>query len=229
MEREQPTGDVSAYPALRRFVRRQTVTEHCDLCGREVPEGHDHLIEPVTRQISCSCGPCAVLFSAQADMRYRRIPRDVRVLSDFQLTDMQWEALRLPIELAFFFHGSPQGKTMAFYPGPAGVTESMLSLEAWNEIVAVNPILARMQPDVEALMVDRTKYAKQQGPAEYYLLPIDECFRLVGIIRANWRGFFGGKEVWEEIDGFFESMRRRGGSAAPRGSAAMARTGDAHA
>jgi hypothetical protein len=37
-------------------------------------------------------------------------------------------------------------------------------------------------------------------------MPIDECYRLVGLIRLNWRGLSGGSEVWEEVDKFFEQL-----------------------
>ena len=35
--------------------------------------------------------------------------------------------------------------------------------------------------------------------AQYYIVPIDECYRLVGLIRMHWRGLSGGTEVWKEI------------------------------
>jgi hypothetical protein len=45
--------------------------------------------------------------------------------------------------------------------------------------------------------------------AEYYIAPIDECYRLVGIVRAGWRGLSGGTEVWKEIKTFFEALKSR--------------------
>jgi hypothetical protein len=44
--------------------------------------------------------------------------------------------------------------------------------------------------------------------AEYYIVPIDQCFKLVGLIRSNWRGFSGGTEVWQKIGGFFADLKR---------------------
>jgi hypothetical protein len=61
-----------------------------------------------------------------------------------------------------------------------------------------------MASDVEALLVNRLNQ-----PHEYFILPIDECYRLIGLIRTQWRGFSGGKEVWEAISGFFTSLRNR--------------------
>ena len=41
------------------------------------------------------------------------------------------------------------------------------------------------------------------------MLPIDECYKLVGLIRSNWRGLSGGTEVWQQIGGFFEGLKQR--------------------
>ncbi len=60
-------------------------------------------------------------------------------------------------------------------------------LEAWQEFGANNPSW-KGEPDVEALMVNRISDAR-----EFYRVPIDECYKLVGLIRANWRSLGGGK------------------------------------
>ncbi len=174
------------------------------MCSAELPPDHQHLVEPSSRQLICACQPCAILFSGDAEMKYRRVPRRIRYLSDFQLTDAQWESLMLPISMAFFFHSTPAGKIVALYPSPAGATESLLDLESWSEIVEGNAILKKMEPDVEALLVNRVGSAR-----EYYLVPIDECYKLVGLIRARWRGLSGGTEVWTEIKGFFDELKER--------------------
>lgn len=193
----------SAIGLLRRFVRpRVSAAERCDLCGAELSAEHSHLFEPPTRQLFCSCEACAILFSGQAETKYRRVPRRVRYLADFRLADARWESLMLPIGMAFFFHSSPAGKMLALYPSPAGATESLLDLSAWAEVVEENPVLHELEPDVEALLVNRVK-----GAADYYLAPIDECFKLVGLIRAGWRGLSGGTEVWREIEGFFAELK----------------------
>ncbi len=96
---------------------------------------------------------------------------------------------------------------VALYPSPAGAVESLLSLDAWNEIVQENPALSQLQPDIEALLVNRVGHAHELASAEYYIAPIDECYRLVGLIRANWKGLSGGSEVWMEIGRFFSELR----------------------
>ena len=118
------------------------------MCSQELVPEHDHLVEPLNRKLICACGACAILFDGQSGAKYKRVPRDVVFLRDFQLTDAQWDGLMVPIEMAFFFHSTPHGKMIALYPSPAGPTESLLSLDTWTDIVEANPILGEMQADV---------------------------------------------------------------------------------
>ena len=104
--------------------------------------------------------------------------------------------------MAFLFHSSPHGGPIAIYPGPAGATESLLSPAVWSRLAGANPILAQMRPDVEALLVNRTK-----GGKEYFLVSIDHCYALIGLIRTRWRGFAGGSEAWDAIAEFFAKLR----------------------
>ncbi len=189
---------------LRQFTRRRPATERCELCSAELSPDHQHLLEPTARQILCSCDGCAVLFCGQSGAHYLRVPRRIRCLSDFQMTDLQWEALMIPINLAFFYRDTAAAKMMAMYPSPAGAIESLLSLEAWTEIAAEHPALQKMEPDVESFLVNRVG-----ASAEYYIVPIDECYRLVGLIRMHWRGLSGGVDVWKEIHRFFADLQSR--------------------
>lgn len=199
--------------SLRRFIRERPAAERCELCSAEVGAEHQHLVEPITRKLACACDACAILFSGQSGSKYRRVPRRILSLTDFRMTDAQWDSLLVPINMAFFFYSEPQQKVVALYPSPAGPTESLLPLDSWQDIVAENSILSRMEPDVEALLVSRVDRSHGRSTAEYYLAPIDECFKLVGLIRANWRGLSGGTEVWEAIARFFESLKKRSSSA----------------
>ena len=98
---------------------------------------------------------------------------------------------------------------VAFYPSPAGATESLLPLETWQDIEDANPVIKEMESDVEALLVNRVGHARGFAAPEYYVLPIDECYKLVGLIRAHWKGLSGGTEVWQEIGKFFDSLKQR--------------------
>ena len=186
------------------MIPQRKPSEQCDLCSAPVAAEHDHLVEPATRKINCACPACALLFSGQAGTKYKRVPREGRLLADFRITDAQWDGLLVPISMAFFFFSTPANKMVALYPSPAGPTESLLTLDTWEEIAQENPVLKQLQPDVEALLVNRVRDAR-----EYYLAPIDECYKLVGLIRVHWRGLSGGVEVWREINAFFEALRKK--------------------
>lgn len=203
------SGADSGFTALRQFARRQRTAQHCDLCGVQLLQEHPHLIEIARRKLLCSCDACAVLFSGQSGPKYKRVPRRVIFLSDFRLTDAQWDALMIPINMAFFFKAGSEDKISLLYPSPAGATESFLPLEAWDNIVRENPALGEMESDVEALLVNRLGRPRDAAPDEYYLLPIDECYKLVGIIRTHWRGLSGGTEVWQELGNFFSALKSR--------------------
>ncbi len=149
-----------------------------------------------------------MLFPAHAAGRYRLVPDRVVLLPEFELADELWNELLIPVNMAFFQKSSVAGRAVAFYPGAAGAIESQLPLEAWERIVATDLALAGLDTDVEALLANRT------GPIhEYYIVPIDECYRLAGLIRARWRGFSGGTEVWKEITAFFDGLRVRAAKA----------------
>jgi hypothetical protein len=163
--------------------------------------------ELAQRRIVCSCEACALLFTGRAGAKYRRIPWPARLLANFKMTDAEWDALMIPINLAFFFSNSLENRVSAFYPSPAGATESLLPLSAWNQILDGNPHLNSMEPDVEALLVNRVGQVRADVPAEYYIVPIDACYKLVGLIRLHWKGFSGGTEVWQEIGAFFARLR----------------------
>jgi len=208
MSMERPEF-ATPFGALRQFVRRKRPKEVCELCSQELGPEHAHLLELVKHKLLCSCEGCALLFSSQRNARYKRVPRRIQLLRDFQMSDAEWEGLLIPINMAFFFKSSLQSTVTALYPSPAGATESLLTLDTWSDIVGNNPVLSEMESDVEALLVNRVAHAHRAGPGEYYLLPVDECYRLVGIIRSHWRGLSGGTEVWQEIAKFFDQLKAR--------------------
>jgi hypothetical protein len=197
--------------ALQRMARRaarerEEALERCDLCGAPIASEHRHLLDLRAHELMCACRACAVLFdrSAAGVGHYRLVPdRRVR-LDDFALDDATWADLRLPVDLAFFVHDAEQGRVRAYYPGPMGATESLLALEAWQELEAANPLLSTLEPDVEALLVDR-----RRGSRRELLVPIEDCFALVGLIRMHWKGLTGGRDVWDEVNGFFDRLDRR--------------------
>jgi len=199
----------NAFDALRQFARKRRPVVRCELCSLELTYDHPHLIELAARKLACACDACALLFDGRLGGKYKRVPRRVQSLNNFHLTDGQWEGLMIPINMAFFFTSSIQNRVVALYPSPAGAVESLLSLEAWQDILWENPALGRMAADVEALLVNRVGQSHVSTAAEYYIVPIDECYRLVALIRMHWRGLSGGTEVWQEIGRFFAELKDR--------------------
>lgn len=180
--------------------------EQCELCGLPIPSEHRHLLDLDQRSLLCVCRACSTLFDrASAGGGHYRLVGDRRLrLADFELADDAWERLRIPVDIAFFFHNSSLGRVVAFYPSPMGATESRLELEAWDELVQANPVLTQLEPDVEALLVNRARGARSQ-----WLVPVEDCYRLVATIRTGWRGFTGGREVWLAMDRFFAELDAR--------------------
>jgi hypothetical protein len=192
----------SVFDVLGGFARRRAPTERCDLCGVSLPARHPHLLSLSDSGIVCGCDPCATLFAHRdGARRFLRIPRDAHRVDGLVVDDAAWAALRLPIDLAFFVRGLPDGRMTAYYPSPAGCIESQLELEAWSGIEGANPVVAKMSRGVEALLADRTR-----GQRRYWVTPIDQCYRLAGMIRISWRGFSGGEEVWRKVDEFFRAL-----------------------
>jgi hypothetical protein len=177
---------------------------------------HEHLVEPAKRRLVCACQACAILFSGQEGQRYKRAPSRIRVLPDFQLTDAQWDSLLVPINMAFFLKTGSPARVAAVYPSPAGATESLLPLETWEQIVAENADLQSMEADVEALLVNRLGAGRGFPVNQYFLLPIDQCFKLVGLVRRHWRGLSGGQELWQALEQYFAALTERAGFAGER-------------
>ena len=209
MDLNSPTRSDHPLGSLRQFVRRKRATEVCELCSQALDAEHPHLLDVQSRKLLCSCDGCALLFSSQRNAPYRRVPRQTKKLSGFQMSDDEWDALLIPINMAFFIRSTLSGGVAALYPSPAGATESLLPKDGWARIVESNPVLNEMEPDVEALLVNRLLYSQGTGAAEYFISPIDECYRLTGLIRLHWRGLSGGAEVWQEINGFFQQMNSK--------------------
>jgi hypothetical protein len=180
--------------------------ERCELCAEPIAPEHRHVLDLTERRPLCVCRACSILFDRDGagGGHYRLIPDRCRLVEDFDLDDAFWLALHIPVDMAFFFESSVAGRVVAFYPSPLGATESLLELDAWTDLVERNPILETLEPDVEALLVNRAR-----GERQHWLLPVDRCYELVGLIRQRWRGFTGGNEVWETIDGFFADLGRR--------------------
>jgi hypothetical protein len=175
-------------------------TEHCDLCKTTVPPDHRHMLNTYERQIVCVCESCWALRSGDSEFR----PTGSRTLwlEDFQLPEEIWAQFRIPIGLAFFMQSSVTDCVVALYPSPAGATESELHFETWSRLAAMNPVLGDLEPDAEALIVNR-----MADPPMFAIAPIDRCYMLVGLVKASWEGISGGSGVEKAIERYFDELR----------------------
>jgi Family of unknown function (DUF5947) len=207
---------------------RQAPEEKCEFCATTVAAEHGHVADLETSTLMCACRACYLLFThsgagqtwqqdPQAGQekrmgraRYRAIPDRYRSDPGHPLTLAEWDALEIPVGLAFFLRSSAGGEggdTTAFYPSPAGATECRLDLDAWGRIAAGHPLMAAAEPDVEAILISRGE--RDQPGVETFLVPIDACYELAGRMRLEWRGFDGGAEARQSITAFLERVRER--------------------
>jgi hypothetical protein len=199
---------------LRRFVGgaasppppTDPQVQKCEMCAEPIGEWHGHVVDVEGRGLMCTCRPCALLFTKEgaAGGRFKAVPERYRYAADVPLAEATWDSIGIPVAMAFFFTNSKLKQTMAFYPSPAGATESLLSLEAWSDLLAATPTLADLLPDVEGLLVHRG-----ESGFECFAIPIDACYELVGLVRMHWKGFDGGEEAWTAIHEFFDGLRER--------------------
>ncbi|HEY0486478.1 MAG TPA: DUF5947 family protein [Mycobacteriales bacterium] len=205
-----PFTGLAGLERLVRPVPKVVPGERCEMCGEAVPDEHSHVADIENRSVLCACRACYLLFTQRgaAGGRYRAIPDRYRHDPAPHLTDRQWDELQIPVRLAFFFHNSTLASDVCFYPGPGGAMESELPLDSWATILADNPEFSDLAPDVEALLVQRAP-REDGGGFEFFGVPIDACYELVGLVRMNWKGFDGGQEAWRAINGFFDRLRER--------------------
>jgi hypothetical protein len=192
--------------------------ERCEMCSETISDEHQHVVNVAGRQLMCVCRACYLLFTDNnAELRYRAVPDRYLAFPGFALDRRTWEALQIPVGVAFFFTNSALGRTVAFYPGPAGACESQLDLDAWNAIRGADSRIGLLSDDVEALLVrvpDNDGADPGSSEAEFaepqsYLVPIDTCYEFVGRLRMLWRGFDGGQEARQFIDDFFAQVKAR--------------------
>jgi hypothetical protein len=190
------------------------VGERCEMCAAPIVDDHPHVVNLESRVLMCTCRGCYLLFTAEhAELRYRAVPDRYLSFPDFAFGAAEWDDLQIPVGLAFLFHNSVQKRVIAFYPGPAGATESELPLDAWERIVRAHPELGHLRADVEALLLRGPD--REHSCFSAHVVPIDTCYELVGRLRSLWRGFDGGQEAHTAMQEFFATVDERSRPAPP--------------
>lgn len=203
--------------AARRVDRHVETAGRCELCSEPLAPDHRHLLElgssqlpssqlPSSQlpssQLRCACYACSVLFQrdSASEGHYRLVP-ERRVA----LSGVSPAALGVPVGLAFFVT-TADGAVLAHYPSPAGATRWDVDRDVWAAAVRDCPPLRDLAHDVEALLVNTAR-----GKRDAWIVPISDCYRLVAVVRLEWKGLSGGARVWPAIEGFFDELRRADG------------------
>ncbi|MCC5477675.1 DUF5947 family protein [Streptomyces sp. NPDC059680] len=174
--------------------------EVCELCAARLAEEHPHLYDTSAAEVRCVCRPCSVLFAddGAGEGRYRLVPR-----RRLRLPPVDTAVLGVPVGLVFFVPRS-DGTVTAQGPSPAGAMRWEVDAAAWQRLAATVPQLAAMAPDVEALLVNTVR-----GLDEHWIVPVDDCYRMIALVRHEWRGLSGGGRVWPAVEQFFRELTER--------------------
>jgi len=172
------------------------------MCGAPAGPEHGHVVDSEQRSLMCACRACYLLFTRPDAGRFRSVPDRVLHDPDRPLSTAEWEGLGIPVGTAFFLRTT--NGLVGFYPSPAGATECLLDLDAWTRLETAHPLLCAAAADVEAILI-----RGHDDAVECFLVPIDLCYQLVGLVRLYWKGFDGGQEAHEHIDAFFDEVRQR--------------------
>jgi hypothetical protein len=206
-------GDI--YPLQRMSAASSEC--HCAFCGAPVPAEHAHLLDRASQRLTCACGPCAVLATAEKNPRYLRVANEFRRLEDCDFNDPEWEALMAPTGLTILVRDA-QDRIFVIDPTPADdagagpgelplppcAAEHPVPAGLWRSLIAAHPSLRALQPEVDALLIHRL------GPEpECFLVPRDEANRLTALLQQNWRGLSGGFDLWRAVARFFDDVRGR--------------------
>ncbi len=178
---------------LRRFVDSPPpVYEKCEMCGAPMERSHPHVVDLQNRKLMCTCRPCYLLFMhpGAAGGKLRSVPQRFVKLARIEVAE-------IPVGMVFFIRDSASNRVKAFYPSPAGATESSVSKETWEEIIASEPTAATLEADIEALLISKH---------ESWIVPVDACYELIGRMKRTWRGFDGGPDARREIEQFFAAL-----------------------
>ena len=195
-----------AITALRRLQMRempdgpQPIEADCDLCGTSMPEDHRHLLELEERRIVCVCESCWALRSGEAQYCPPARGSSCSTTSTCPTSCGRGCASRSAWPSSFARTTASWRSTRAPPARPSPSSE----LEAWDELVGRNGVVGDIERDSEALVVDKLNDGIQAA-----IVPTDEAYRMVGLVKANWQGISGGQGVPAAVAGFFDELRAR--------------------
>ena len=208
----------SSLAVLKGFVRQRAPLERCELCGTGLAPEHSHVLRIANRQLVCACDPCALLFADASAATYKRVSRRITELGDFALTDEQWEALLIPIDLAFFLHSSPARTNRRRLSKPAGPTESLLTSRPGTTSLESIRVCARSSSTWRRFSSTASGVARSPAAAGPSLSRSTSATGWLGDAEVL-HGISGGTVVWNEIAAFFAGLEARADSRTERARA----------
>ena len=201
------TGGSSFRPAAR-----------CDRCGVGLlPDPrHAHLFSYSRRSLLCACAACSApyregVIGKERSPAYRLVPSRVERIDALSLTQADWEELGIPVQIAFLLKNQREnGWRLGRGRGPSRLSQPGREYGIGHPAGGVDPPLVQLL-SARATRAGRRSPARRQAPrqARYFRAPIDECYRLAGLLRSHWEGFAGGPRVGAAVDDFFAELASR--------------------
>jgi hypothetical protein len=183
----------------------------CGVCDAVIGRVHRHLLAVAGRALVCGCADCHARpdsdrhradpdrYLAVPD-RYLAVPDRYLEFAGDVLDAATWDELRVPAGLAFVSRPAAGAGLVVCGPALGRTTEAELPEPVWERLVERHPSFAVLRPGVEALLLRR---------AGCFLVPIDACLELAGMLRTSWRGFDGGPAGAGSLASFFARVRAR--------------------
>ena len=148
-----------SWPAPRTAERE--AQEHCDLCSEPIPPEHRHLLDLETRELRCACRRAACCSTARAPAAGTTPgPRPAAAAGRLRARRRAWEELRIPVDMAFFFHRARGRARRRLLPGADGRDRVAARAARLGGDRGRQPRARGMEPDVEALLVNRARGAR---------------------------------------------------------------------
>ena len=107
-DERRPARSRAAHPRDAPSPPRPGRARRCELCREPIGDEHDHLVDLEHRNLMCACRGCYLLFTPDGagGGHYQAVPDRYLAFPDLGSRRAQWDALQIPVSVAFFFVNS---------------------------------------------------------------------------------------------------------------------------
>ena len=223
--------DSLAAPGSRRLARRAAASGSAAGALRAVRRADPGRAPPPARprrRASCMCACRAVLDPVRPRARPAAAttgscPTGGCGSTASSSTTSRWEELRIPVDMAFFFHSSAGRARGGVLPEPDGrdrvAARARRVGRSWRRPTRCS---ASWSPTSR-----RCSSTARAARAQHWLVPIDECYALVGLIRTRWRGLHRRHaRCGRRSAAFFDGLDQRARSRRPQRTTRTSRHDD---